>query len=133
MLALCAMTILLPLVLGAKDSFENPAHSAAVSRPGSQGRSHHHMRGQRPLIADTDRGLVQAAMRDLRTGAVVVVEEDEAFALLPRTHARTGFIHFFGPRPNRTTALPGAPWMDASKVVSGGNTVAQVYPLGWGY
>lgn len=137
MLSLCAMGMFLPLALGlgAKSPFEGPPVPGveAGPTPRPQGRSHLPMRGQRRVIADTDRALVQAALRDLRTGAVVVVEEEEGFPLLPRTHRRTGFIHFFGPVPNRTTALPGAPWMDPATVVSGGNIVGRVYPLGWGY
>ena len=140
MSALGVMAILLPiaLALGAKASLASPPLPGLDARQPPQatqprGRSHRMMRGQRPPIPDTDRALVQATLWDLRTGAVVVVEEEEGFPLLPRTHARTGFIHFFGPAPNRTTTMPPAPWMDPSTVVSGGNTVAQVHPLGWGY
>ena len=131
------LLMLLPLaVIG-----QTPGASANPPRlPGrrphaaqAQGPALHPLLGLRPLIADTDRGLVRAAMRDLRTGAVVVVEED-GMSPVPGWPAKSGFTHYFGPLTSRAIMVQPVPaWMDPTKVISGGNTVAQVYPLGWGY
>jgi len=61
-----------------------------------------------------------------------VLVEENALAPLPALPARFGLFRFNGnlPVPGR---FPPPPYLDPAKVVSGGNTIAQVYPLGWGY
>lgn len=87
------------------------------------------IKGLRPLMAPTDQALVQATMGDLRNGMVVVVE-DQAPPPLPRWPGRKGYFRFSGP----FHASPAPPLgMDPAKVVSGGNTIGEVFPLGWGY
>jgi len=65
-------------------------------------------------------------------GAVVVVEEEPVswVTLVPK---RTGLRRFFTPAPLPAGGLPAPCWMEDAKVVSGGNTIAQLVPLGWGY
>ena len=87
------------------------------------------IKGLRPFLPPTDRALVQSTLWDLRSGAVVVVD-DQLPSTLPGWPARTGYFRVFGPF-HVSPALP--PDQDPSKVMSGGNTIGQVYPLGWGY
>lgn len=94
--------------------------------PSSAQTSPRRIKGLRRPLPTTERALAKAAVRDMRDGAVVVVE-DAAPEPLPRWPARNGVFRLLRPVP----VLPPAPWMDMSRVVSGGNTVALLYPLGW--
>jgi len=84
------------------------------------------IKGLRRPQPNTERALVQAALKELREGAVVVVE-DTRTPLLPRWPVRNGLFRLTRPVPS----LAPAPWMDTSKVVSGGNPVGLLVPLGW--
>jgi hypothetical protein len=70
-------------------------------------------------------------------GQAVVVVEGEYAPPLPRvaTGLRVfdGNLRIFSAKLPLPTAIPVAPWMDASTVVAGGNVVQRSYPLGWGY
>jgi len=94
--------------------------------PSSAQTATHRIKGLRRPLPTTQRALAKVAVKDLRDGAVVVVE-DAGPSPLPRWPARNGVFRLLQPVP----ALPPAPWMDMSRVVSGGNTVALLYPLGW--
>lgn len=76
----------------------------------------------------TDQGLVQATLGDLRNGMVVVVE-DQAPQPLAMWTGRTSYFRLYGPFTRELFLPPG---QDPSKVISGGNTIGQVFPLGWG-
>jgi hypothetical protein len=80
------------------------------------------IKGLRQPMVRTDRGLVRATLKDIKGGAVVVVEE-QAY-VLPWWPAKGDFRML---RP----ALAPAPWMDTTRVVENGNPVALLYPLGW--
>lgn len=84
------------------------------------------IKGLRQPLPITEQALAKAAVKDLHGGAVVVVE-DSGTSPLPRWPARNSVFRLLRPVP----ALPPAPWMDTSRVVSGGNPVALLYPLGW--
>ena len=77
-----------------------------------------------------DQTLAQAPLWDLRNGMVVVVE---AQAQLPRWPGQTGSFRIFRPLSALPYDLTPPPGMDPAKVIAEGNTVGQVYPLGWGY
>jgi len=91
-------------------------------------RSEPSIKGLRVPRGVTDRAFVQAALRDLAGGPVVVVEE-ESFTLKPSRTVRFGNLRVLA----QPAALPVAPWVDDTRVFSGTNVVAQVFPLGWGY
>ena len=46
---------------------------------------------------------------------------------------RAGNLRVLARSSAAASGLPLPPWMDNAIVLSGGNTVAQVVPLGWGY
>lgn len=89
------------------------------------------IKGLKKPMGLTDQALMQATLRDL-PGSVVVVE-DEAFHLVPSQEVRIGAIRILEPAYGSISGMPLAPWMDGPATVSGGNTIAQVYCLGWGY
>lgn len=90
------------------------------------------VKGLRSPLGLTERELIQTAIKDMPGGAVVVVE-DEAFHLVPRQVVRFEGVRILEPAYTTVSGIPLAPWMDGPFVVSGGNTIAQVYCLGWGY
>jgi hypothetical protein len=63
----------------------------------------------------------------------VVVVEDTSLPAFSMPRARRSLFRLLEVPGQPDLALPVAFWMDPTKVISGGNTVAQVYPLGWGY
>jgi len=87
--------------------------------------------GLHPLTGPTEPELVHAVLKDL-PGQVVLVEED-AQPQEPWPVVRYGFIRIGNTRPILGQYLTTAPWMETRAVVSGGNTVASFYPIGWGY
>jgi hypothetical protein len=89
----------------------------------SQTAAPHRIKGLRRTAPNTRQALVKATLRDLRSGAVVVVEED-TIPPLPRWPAPGSLFRMMRP-------LPPMPGMDPMRVVSNGNTVALLYPLGW--
>lgn len=118
------------LGLGAPSQAQGtPAPKPHAGRHARTGPVPARIKGLRPLMLATDQALVQSALGDLRNGMVVVVE-DQAPSPLPRWPGRTSYFRVFGPF-HASPALP--PGLDPSKVISGGNTIGQVYPLGWGY
>ena len=90
------------------------------------------IKGLKEPLGVTDRALLQAVLRDLGSGLVVVVEE-EAPTLKPSQVVRFGNLRVLARSSAAASGLPLPPWMDNAIVLSGGNTVAQVFPLGWGY
>ena len=101
-----------------------------AAEPESHGPTPRKIKGLRRPEVSTDQATVLAALKDLRAGMVVVVDE-AALPPLPWRPVRAGYFRLFGPRPTWTTSLPTAPWMDDSRIVSGGNPIALYYPLGW--
>jgi len=104
------LALVLPALLLAAPPRPVPARIKGLHRPA-------------PL---TTRGMVRDSLADMK-GAVVVVEEN-ALPPWPEQFGRYGFFRIYGPGPDRPE-LPVAPWMDTSRVVSGGNPIALVYPL----
>lgn len=106
---------------------ETQVPKARPSKSARTGPAPARIKGLRRPMPITDQELVQASLRDLRNGSVVVVE-DMAPGPLPFGAGKTGFFRLSNPFK---LSLP--PQMDPSKVISGGNTIGEVYPLGWGY
>lgn len=112
--------VLLPVTLGLLVCVPSSAQTAPARK----------IKGLHHPMASTERALVRATMKDLRGGAVVVVEERDS-PILPWWSGRPRVFRLLRLRPAQPVSLPAAPWMDTSKVVSGGNPVALLYPLGW--
>ena len=120
----------LAMALAAAQAPARPAGQPAA-RPARTARAGPAVRikGLHRSLPTTDQEWVQAALRDFRGGMMVVVEDR---APLPWEQAPSGRNHLFGPWNPRPFDLPLAPGMDPSKVIAGGNTIGQIYPLGWG-
>ena len=103
-----------------------PKESGQIVKPAPQ-----KVRGLKYLPRMTERALVQAALRDLASGWVVV--EDQELTLKPGQVVRFGNLRVLARPLTSPAGLPPAPWVDNTIVVSGTNTVAQIFPLGWGY
>ena len=100
-----------------------PASPRALAPPKIEGL-------KRP-IGFTERDLIQATIQEMPGGTVVV--EDEAFSVRPTQSVRFNLVRILDPSYTSVSGVPLAPWMDGPFTISGGNTIAQVFPIGWGY
>jgi len=89
------------------------------------------IKGLKDPLGVTDLALIQATLRDLPDSVVVV--EAEGFSLLPTQQVRLDMFRLLDGSLAPGSGLPLAPWADGPALVSGGNRIAQVFPLGWGY
>ncbi len=82
-------------------------------------------------LGPTRRNLMRAVLRDMQ-GSVVVVEGEAPPPVL-RATVRIGLFRLLWPNYSPAADLPGAISTESSAVISGGNTIALLNPIGWGY
>lgn len=92
-----------------------------------------------PLSAWTAEA-TRSSMKEIRGGAVVVVEDVLQVVVMPQlfTGVRLlgGKLQLFNREVPQPGDLPVNTWMDPGTVYSGGtggNVVQRTYPIGWGY
>ena len=118
-----ALSLSLLLFLPVLGQTGGPRHLPVPSS--SMGPSLPHLRGVRRAGARVVYPSLNAA--------VVMVVEDQPAPWVTVAPKGTWLFRCLAPVPIPDGGLSQSSWMEASRVVSGGNTIAQLYPLGWGY
>ena len=114
----------------------SPAFPQAFGQPKAKSQGIHSSPGPSlPPAKGLDPLMTRAFFQPrLRNGAsAVVIVEDFAPAPMPSKVLKRRVFRLLVPPADPALALPDSAWMTGSRVVSGGNTVSEIYPLGWGY